>query len=142
MYECTSSVQELVRAAGLSATHSYLLTTYSLSCLPACLPPFLPFSLSLCFCLWQVTLYSKGEGYYDTSKSDMAIQLTVNRIRVVALYLFVARILNYVKQLQVPESTVETAKTTSQKSLEEVKSGLLVSSLSHSFPFYINFACP
>ena len=69
----------------------------------------------------------------------MAIQLTVNRIRVVALYLFVARILNYVKQLQVPESTT---KITSQKSLEEVKSGLLVScALSHLFPFYINLQC-
>ena len=61
----------------------------------------------------QVVLYSnatKGEGYLDTSKSDLAVSLKVQRIRVVALFLFVTHILNYVKQLQVPEVTVEPDK--------------------------------
>ena len=42
---------------------------------------------------------TSGEGAYDTSKWDLSVGLRVNRIRVVALYLFVTRVLSYVRQL-------------------------------------------
>ena len=42
---------------------------------------------------------TKGEGAYDTSKCDLSVKLSVNRIRIVALYLFVSRVLNYIQQL-------------------------------------------
>jgi vacuolar protein sorting-associated protein 13A/C len=42
---------------------------------------------------------TKGEGAYDTSKCDLSVKLSVNRIRIVALYLFVSRVLNYAQQL-------------------------------------------
>jgi hypothetical protein len=50
---------------------------------------------------------TKGGGSYDTSKWDLSVHLRVNRIRVVALYLFVARVLDYAQQLHVQESHLE-----------------------------------
>ena len=70
----------------------------------------------------QVNYYfsaTKGEGASDTSKCDLSVRLRVNRVRIVALYLFVARLLNYAQQLHTPQQYAEVFEPDDHQALKE-----------------------
>ena len=64
----------------------------------------------------QVQYYTKGCGAYD---NDLAVTLRVNRIRIVALYLFVPQILNYIQQLHVERPDTEGFEPEDEMPVEE-----------------------
>lgn len=64
---------------------------------------------------------TKGEGAYDTSKCDLVIKIRVNRIRIVALKVFVDRILNYVRQLVTEQSHGVAALEEYKDNLDDLK---------------------
>ena len=58
---------------------------------------------------------TKGAGYMDTNKCDLSVEARVGQLRVVALFLFVNRLLGYLKQFDVSKKAIESAKKSAQE---------------------------
>ena len=86
---------------------------------------------------------TKGEEYFNTSKSDLVCSLRVNQIRVIALNLFVTKMLNYMKQLQahMPETTAQPPPVSAQKSSDQLNETSQVSLFSLCMHIYIIIYC-
>jgi len=66
----------------------------------------------------QVTLYSnatKGDGYMDMSKCDLSVDARVGQLQVVALFLFINRLLAFFKELDFSKKAIENAKKSAQE---------------------------
>lgn len=70
--------------------------------------------------LSQIGVYPKAtktqEGYLDMSKSDLSVEASFGRLRVAVLFLFVNRLLAYLKRFDVSKKTIESAKKSAQES--------------------------
>ena len=51
----------------------------------------------------------------DTNKCDLSVEARVGQLRVVALFLFVNRLLGYLKQFDVSKKAIESAKKSAQE---------------------------
>ena len=58
---------------------------------------------------------TKGAGYMDMNKCDLSVEARVGQLRVVALFLFINRLLGYFKQFDVSKKAIESAKKSAQE---------------------------
>ena len=58
---------------------------------------------------------TKGDGKMDMDKCDLSVEARVGQLRVVALFLFINRLLAYFKQFDVSKKAIESAKKSAQE---------------------------
>ena len=58
----------------------------------------------------------KGDSRQDVNQWDLSVGVRVGCIRVVVVFLFINRLLDYVKQFNVSRKTIESAKKSAQES--------------------------
>ena len=67
----------------------------------------------------QVGVYPKAtktsHGLLDMSKHDLGVTATVGQVKIVVLFLFINRLLSYLKQFNVSEDTIESARKSAQE---------------------------
>ncbi|XP_064396100.1 intermembrane lipid transfer protein VPS13C-like isoform X3 [Halichondria panicea] len=56
------------------------------------------------------------EGYLDTNQCDVSVEASVGQLRLVLLFLFVSKITNFLKELQVSQEAIDRAKKSAQES--------------------------
>ena len=56
-----------------------------------------------------------SEGFHDMSKCDLSIEASVGQLRITVLFLFVNRLLIYLKRFEVSQDTIESAKRSAQE---------------------------
>ena len=62
------------------------------------------------------TAAAKGSSDQDMNQCDLSVGAQVGRIRVAVLFLFINRLLCFVKQFEVSRKTIESAKKSAQES--------------------------
>ena len=71
-------------------------------------------------------------GALDVSKHDLSVCGSLGQLRVVVLFLFVSRVLDYLKEFRLDDKTVSSAKGSAKRTAEEAVTS--VSDLSSSLP--------
>lgn len=68
----------------------------------------------------QVSVYPEAtktdEGYLDTNQCDISVVASLGQLRLVILYLFISKMSNFLKQLQLSQNAIEQAKKSAQQS--------------------------
>ena len=55
------------------------------------------------------------QGLLDMDKHDLSVTATLGQVKIVVLFLFINRLLSYLKQLNVSEDAIESAKKSAQE---------------------------
>ena len=56
-----------------------------------------------------------AQGLLDMDKHDLSVTATLGQVKIVILFLFINRLLSYLKQLNVSEDAIESAKKSAQE---------------------------
>ena len=61
------------------------------------------------------TSATKGDGYLDMSKCDLSIDAQIGCIKMVVLFLFINKLVDFAKQFNISKKTIESAKKSAQE---------------------------